>query len=54
MKGISRRARTCAVVAATGVAVLGSSAVASAQRAPSMGEGLPVGQTGMQMFNFSR
>jgi sugar phosphate isomerase/epimerase len=54
MKGISRRARTCAVVAATGVAVLGSSAVASAQRAPSMGDGLPVGQTGMQMFNFSR
>src|SRR4051812_29114245 len=54
MKGISRRARACAVVAATGVAVLGSSAVASAQRAPSMGDGLPVGQTGMQMFNFSR
>jgi len=42
------------VVAATGVAVLGTSAVANAQRAPSMGEGLPVGQTGMQMFNFSR
>ena len=54
MKGISRRARTCAVVAATSVAVLGSSAVASAQRPASMGAGLPVGQTGMQMFNFSR
>ena len=55
MKGISRRARTCAVVAATGVAVLAGSAVAQrpACRA-SMGEGLPVGQTGMQMFNFSR
>jgi sugar phosphate isomerase/epimerase len=54
MKGISRRARTCAVVAATGVAVLAGSSVASAQRPASMGAGLPVGQTGMQMFNFSR
>src|SRR3954470_9235782 len=54
MKGISRRARACAVVAATGVAVLASSTVASAQRPASMGAGLPVGQTGMQMFNFSR
>jgi sugar phosphate isomerase/epimerase len=54
MKGISRRARTCAVVAATGVAVLAGSTAANAQRPASMGEGLPVGQTGMQMFNFSR
>lgn len=52
MKGISRRARTCAVVAATGVAVLATSGMASAQRPASMGAGLPVGQTGMQMFNF--
>jgi sugar phosphate isomerase/epimerase len=54
MKGISRRARTCAVVAVTGVAVLGSAGLANAQRPASMGAGLPVGQTGMQMFNFSR
>ena len=54
MKGISRRARTCAVVAATGVAALATSAAAHAQRPASMGAGLPVGQTGMQMFNFSR
>ncbi|RKQ88285.1 sugar phosphate isomerase/epimerase [Solirubrobacter pauli] len=54
MKGISRRARSCAAVAATGVAVLATSTAAHAQRPASMGEGLPVGQTGMQMFNFSR
>ena len=53
MKGISRRARTCAVVAATGVAVLAaSSAAANAQRPRQHGDGLPTGQTGMQMFNF--
>ena len=33
MKGISRRARACAVVAVTGVAVLASAGAASAQRA---------------------
>ena len=54
MKGISRRARTCAVAAVTGVAVLTSAGAAQAQRPASLGEGLPVGQTGMQMFNFSR
>src|SRR5689334_1416121 len=54
MKGISRRARSCAVVAATGVAVLATSSAAHAQRPASLGDGLPVGQTGMQMFNFSR
>ncbi len=54
MKGISRRARTCAVAAVTGVAVLASAGAAQAQRPASLGEGLPVGQTGMQMFNFSR
>ena len=54
MKGISRRARTCAVVAVTGVAALATSTAAHAQRPASMGAGLPVGQTGMQMFNFSR
>src|SRR5215212_2858535 len=54
MKGISRRAHTCAVIAATGVAALASATAAHAQRPASMGAGLPVGQTGMQMFNFSR
>jgi len=54
MKGISRRARACAVVAVTGVATLVTSTAAHAQRPASMGAGLPVGQTGMQMFNFSR
>ena len=37
-----------------GVAVLATSTAAHAQRPASMGAGLPVGQTGMQMFNFSR
>jgi sugar phosphate isomerase/epimerase len=54
VKGISRRARTCAVVAATGVAVLAGSTAANAQRPASLGAGLPVGQTGTQMFNYNR
>ena len=54
MKGISRRARTCAVVAVTGSPPWRRPPPLSAQRPASMGDGLPVGQTGMQMFNFSR
>ena len=53
MKGISRRARTCAVVAATGVAVLAGSASASAQTRPEKtGDGIPTGQMSTQMFNY--
>ena len=52
MKGISRRARTCAVVAATGVAVLASSASAQAQRPAKTGNGIPAGQASTQMFNY--
>ncbi len=52
MKGISRRARTCAVVAATGVAVLAGSTTASAQRPASTGDGIPTGQMSTQMFNY--
>ena len=53
MKGISRRARTCAVVAATGVAVLAGvddRAARSARR--TTGDGIPTGQTSIQMFNY--
>jgi sugar phosphate isomerase/epimerase len=40
------------VVAATGVAVLASSASAQAQRPASTGDGIPSGQASTQMFNF--
>ena len=52
MKGISRRARSCAVVAATGIAVLAGSTTASAQRPASTGDGIPTGQMSTQMFNY--
>jgi len=53
MKGISRRTRACAVVAATGVAVLAGAAAASAQDRPaSVGDGIPTGQMSVQMFNY--
>ncbi len=54
MKGISRRARACAVVAATGVAVLAVSAPALAQSEGRQrtGDGIPTGQMGTQMFNY--
>jgi sugar phosphate isomerase/epimerase len=52
MKGISRRTRSCAVVAATGVAVLAGSATAHAQRPASTGDGIPTGQMSTQMFNY--
>jgi sugar phosphate isomerase/epimerase len=42
------------VATVAGVTVLASAGAAQAQRPASLGEGLPVGQTGMQMFNFSR
>jgi sugar phosphate isomerase/epimerase len=52
MNGISRRARACAVVAATGFAVLAGSATAGAQRPANTGDGIPTGQMSTQMFNF--
>ena len=54
MKGISRRARTCAVVAVTGVAVLAGSSAASAQfvRSERAGNGVPTGQLSTIMFNY--
>ena len=52
MKGISRRARACAVVAATGVAVLAGATAANAQRPAKAGDGIPTGQMSTQMFNY--
>ena len=52
MKGLSRRARSCAVVAATGVAVLAGSTAANAQRPEKTGNGIPAGQASTQMFNY--
>jgi sugar phosphate isomerase/epimerase len=52
MKGISRRTRACAVVAATGIAVLATAGAANAQRPASTGDGIPTGQASVQMFNY--
>ena len=52
MKGISRRARACAVVALTGATVLATAGIANAQRPASAGDGVPTGQGSVQMFNF--
>src|SRR6478735_3808853 len=52
MKGISRRARACAAVAATGAAVLATAGMAQAQAPASVGEGVPTGQGSVQMFNY--
>ncbi len=50
MRSSFRRARSCAVVAAA--AVLMAAPAASAQRPASVGDGVPTGQLGVQMFNY--
>jgi len=52
VKGISRRARTCAALAATGAAVLASAGVAQAGVNDTFGEGTPTGQGSVQLFNY--
>jgi sugar phosphate isomerase/epimerase len=53
MKGISRRTRTCAALAATGVVALAGASLAQAQTRPaSIGDGVPTGQGGVQLFNY--
>jgi sugar phosphate isomerase/epimerase len=52
MKGISRRARVCAVAAATGVAALAAAGGAHAQAPENVGEGVPTGQGSVQLFNY--
>ena len=53
MKGISRRARACAVVAVTGATVL---ATRRRRQRPgvrrAVGDGVPTGQGSVQMFNY--
>jgi sugar phosphate isomerase/epimerase len=53
MKGIPRRALTCALAAAGGVALLAGPAAAGAQtRSETTGDGIPTGQMSTQMFNY--
>src|SRR4051812_5108357 len=52
MKGISRRTRSCAAVAAAGATLLAAASTAQAQRSASTANGIPTGQMGTQMFNY--
>ena len=52
MKGLSK-ARLAAAFATTG-AILSFAATAEAQRPPNLGDGVPVGQSGIQLYNFSQ
>src|SRR3954447_15944555 len=52
MKGISRRARACAAVAVTGVAVVATAGSAYASPTNHRGEGAPTGQGSVQLFNY--
>lgn len=53
MKGLSRRARACAVTAVAGIATLAGAAAAQAQDPPaSVGDGIKTGQMSVQMFNY--
>jgi sugar phosphate isomerase/epimerase len=53
MKGLSRRARACAVTAAAGLATLAGATAAQAQDPPaSVGDGIKTGQMSVQMFNY--
>ena len=55
MKGLKGRALRCATAATIGtMALSAATGVAQAQRPASLGDGLPVGQTGTQMFNYNR
>ena len=47
-----RKVRIAAAALATS-ALLGVASSAQAQRPPSLGEGAPVGQSGIQLYNFS-
>ena len=47
-----RKVLRAAAAALTAGALLATAGAAEAQRAPSMGEGAPVGQSGIQLYNF--
>ena len=54
-EGLKGRALRCAAVATIGtMALSAATGVAQAQRPASMGEGVPVGQTGTQIFSYNR
>ena len=47
-----RKVLRAAAAALTAGTLLATAGTAEAQRAPSMGEGAPVGQSGIQLYNF--
>jgi hypothetical protein len=47
-----RKVRTAMAAALTTGALLASASAAQAQRPASMGQGAPVGQSGVQLYNF--
>ena len=53
MKGISRRALSCAVVAATGALTLSGTALAQTTFPEKTGDGVPTGQGSIQLFTHS-
>jgi sugar phosphate isomerase/epimerase len=52
MRRVSVRASSCAVLAATSVALVAGAGTAHAQRPASVGDGVPTGQGSVQMFNY--
>jgi sugar phosphate isomerase/epimerase len=52
MRAFRRRAIGCAAVAATGAVLLAGVGAAQAQIPASVGDGIPTGQAGVQMFNY--
>lgn len=52
MKGLTRRARGFTAATAAGLAVLVAATPAHAQRPEKVGNGIPTGQMGVQMFNY--
>jgi sugar phosphate isomerase/epimerase len=52
MRALRRRAIGCAAAAATGAVLLAGASAAQAQKPESVGNGVPTGQGGVQMFNY--
>ena len=52
MRAFRRRAVACAAVATTGAVLLATASAAQAQIPESVGDGIPTGQMGVQMFNY--
>jgi sugar phosphate isomerase/epimerase len=52
MRALRRRAIGCAAVVATGAVLLAGAGVAQAQKPEKVGNGIPTGQMGVQLFNY--